>query len=213
MTVFATAAPAPPVAATAAEAVPGVEPSYADFGPHLMLDCQRCDYEKISDLRYVFDVLNNLPDAIGMTKITQPYVFPYEGKVPEDRGITGMVIIAESHITFHSFIDKDYFFFDLFSCKDFDVDRVVAYVIEAFGVQQFVKHQANRGRNFPRSEAMLPETQVVSPALRLRTPAMAEPAQTVTITQAPYLLLEQHGAADNNAPLLPPPTPVLSGCC
>jgi S-adenosylmethionine decarboxylase len=30
---------------------------------------------------------------INMTSITQPYVFPYSGLVPEDRGITGIVII------------------------------------------------------------------------------------------------------------------------
>ena len=25
---------------------------------------------------------------------------------------TGVVVIAESHLTFHSFVEKDYFFFD-----------------------------------------------------------------------------------------------------
>jgi S-adenosylmethionine decarboxylase len=123
----------------------------SDFGPHLMLDCNGCDFDKISDLAYVFNFLNTLPERIGMTKITQPHVFPYSGLVPEDRGITGVVVIAESHITFHSFIDKDYFFFDLFSCKDFDVDQVVIEVVKAFGVRDYEKHQANRGRYFPRS--------------------------------------------------------------
>ena len=123
---------------------------HSEFGPHLMLDCKGCDYDKISDLAYVFEFLNALPERIGMTRITQPYVFPYSGLIPEDKGITGVVVIAESHITFHSFIEKDYFFFDLFSCKDFDVDRVVREVVEAFGVTEYEKHQANRGRYFPR---------------------------------------------------------------
>jgi S-adenosylmethionine decarboxylase len=116
-----------------------------------MLDCRQCDYEKISDLQYVFQVLNDLPDAIGMTKIIQPYVFPYSGLVPEDKGITGVVVIAESHITFHSFTEKDYFFFDIFSCKHFDVDAVVDYIVKAFGVKSYEKHHASRGRYFPRS--------------------------------------------------------------
>jgi len=123
----------------------------SEFGPHLMLDCSGCNYEKISNLEYVFKFLNELPEKIGMTKITQPYVFPYEGLIPEDKGITGTVIIAESHITFHSFVEKDYFFFDVFSCKHFDVDRVAELVMEAFEVKVVERHEALRGINFPRS--------------------------------------------------------------
>jgi len=123
----------------------------SEFGPHLMLDCSGCNLEKISNLEYVFKFLNELPDRIGMTKITQPYVFPYEGLIPEDKGITGTVIIAESHITFHSFTDKDYFFFDVFSCKHFDVDAVAKIVMETFEVQNVERHQAIRGINFPRT--------------------------------------------------------------
>lgn len=123
----------------------------SEFGPHLMLDCSGCNLEKISNLEYVFKFLNELPEKIGMTKITQPYVFPYEGLIPEDKGITGTVIIAESHITFHSFTDKDYFFFDVFSCKHFDVDQVARLVTEAFEVTQVNRHDALRGKDFPRS--------------------------------------------------------------
>lgn len=124
---------------------------HSEFGPHLMLDCRGCNYDKISNLEYVFKFLNELPERIGMTKITQPYVFPYEGLIPEDKGITGTVIIAESHITFHSFVDKDYFFFDAFSCKHFDMDVVERMVMEAFEVKNCVRHEAIRGRDFPRS--------------------------------------------------------------
>jgi S-adenosylmethionine decarboxylase len=123
----------------------------SEFGPHLMLDCRGCNAEKIGNLEYVFKFLNELPERIGMTKITQPYVFPYEGLVPEDKGITGTVIIAESHITFHSFTDKDYFFFDVFSCKHFDTDIVAQMVQEAFEVQHVERHEALRGADFPRS--------------------------------------------------------------
>jgi S-adenosylmethionine decarboxylase len=122
------------------------------FGPHLMLDCSACNLEKISDVAYVFDVLNRLPDLIGMTKITQPYVFPYSGLVPEDKGVTGLVVIAESHLSFHSFIEKDYFFFDLFSCKPFDVETARQFIVDAFEVKKAETHYVERGLDFPRSE-------------------------------------------------------------
>lgn len=123
-----------------------------EFGPHLMLDCRGCDPAKIGDVQAVFNFLYELPNRIGMTKITQPYVFPYSGLVPEDKGVTGMVIIAESHLTFHSFTEKDYFFFDLFSCKPFDTDLVTQYVVDYFGVSSYERHEKSRGLDFPRSE-------------------------------------------------------------
>lgn len=121
------------------------------FGPHLMLDCRGCNLAKISDVAYVYHVLDTLPDKIGMTKIIPPYVFPYSGLVPEDKGITGVVIIAESHLTFHSFTEKDYFFFDIFSCKPFDVSIAVRTILDAFEVQEVEQHYADRGRYFPRT--------------------------------------------------------------
>lgn len=126
-----------------------IPPTY--FGPHLMLDCRQCNHNRISDLHFVYRVLDELPEVIGMTKIIPPYVFPYSGLVPEDKGITGMVIIAESHLTFHSFVEKDFFFFDIFSCKPFDVEKAVTYIVDAFEVKHFERHMANRGREFPRT--------------------------------------------------------------
>ncbi len=85
-----------------------------------------------------------------MTKITQPYVFPYSGLVPEDKGITGTVIIAESHISIHTFQEKDYCFVDVFSCKDFNVDFAAEYVVDAFESGDFDRHVVQRGKDFNR---------------------------------------------------------------
>jgi S-adenosylmethionine decarboxylase len=126
-------------------------PNHTGFGPHLMLDCRQCNLQKMGDLAFIFDFLNRLPEQIGMTKITQPYVFPYEGLIPEDKGVTGTVIIAESHITFHSFLEKDYFFFDAFSCKPFDIEQVQQIVQDTFEVKLMQAHVKHRGLDFPRS--------------------------------------------------------------
>jgi S-adenosylmethionine decarboxylase len=120
------------------------------FGPHLTLDLSKCNKNKLSDYNFVFNLLNELPSKIGMTKITQPYVFPYDGLVPEDKGITGIVIIAESHISIHTFELKDYVFIDLFSCKDFNVESAKQYFIEAFESKEAVVNIVERGLNFPR---------------------------------------------------------------
>ncbi len=118
------------------------------FGPHLMLDLRQCNQEKLKDYSLIFNILHELPKKIGMTKITQPYVFPYSGLVPEDKGITGTVIIAESHISIHTFQEKDYCFVDVFSCKEFSVEFAAEYLINAFESKEFDKHIVHRGRYF-----------------------------------------------------------------
>ena len=120
------------------------------FGPHLMLDLRKCNSEKLADYQHIFDTLNTLPEKIGMTKITQPYVFPYSGLVPEDKGITGTVIIAESHISIHTFQEKDYCFVDVFSCKNFNVELAAECIIDAFESKEYDKHVVERGRDFVR---------------------------------------------------------------
>ena len=121
------------------------------FGPHLTLDLIGCPKEVLQNYELHFKLLKDLPELIGMTPITQPYVFPYSGLVPEDRGITGIVIIAESHLSIHSFEDKGYTFIDMFSCKPFDVERAERYIIDLFQPTKVEKNLIERGKEFPRS--------------------------------------------------------------
>ena len=79
----------------------------------------------LEDTDLVRRFLDDYPDAIGMTKIAPPQVYTYRGKVPEDWGVSGFVIIAESHISIHTFPDRGYVNVDVFSCKDFDTGAAI----------------------------------------------------------------------------------------
>jgi len=120
------------------------------YGPHLMLDLNDCNPEILDSLEACFKLLNELPAKIGMTKITQPYVFRYSGKFAGDEGITGVVIIAESHISVHTYPAKRFVFMDIFSCKPFDTDLARDYIINYFKSLRPVAHLKERGLDFPR---------------------------------------------------------------
>ena len=62
------------------------------FGPHLMLDLNECNPEILDNLDACYRILSDLPDKIGMKKITQPYIFRYDSGIPGEEGITGVVI-------------------------------------------------------------------------------------------------------------------------
>ncbi|MFH1285673.1 MAG: adenosylmethionine decarboxylase [Candidatus Micrarchaeota archaeon] len=121
------------------------------FGPHMMLDCYGCNREKLQDMKLLYKVLDELPDFIGMQKITPPYIFHYAGgEKPEDCGFSGVVIIAESHISLHSFPEKGFVTFDIYSCKDFDTERASEYLINVVEAERYEKHMLLRGREFPK---------------------------------------------------------------
>ena len=121
------------------------------FGPHMMLDCYGCPGEKLSDLDLIFSTLDTLPARIGLTKIMPPHVFKYSGEVPEDWGVSGVVLIAESHISIHTFPEKEHAFIDIFSCQDFDTDFARRLLLETFGATDHEVVLVNRGLEFPKN--------------------------------------------------------------
>ncbi len=124
------------------------KPEYG-FGMHLMLDGYGCDRERLEDLSLIYNFLSDYPAKIKMTKIMPPYVFRYDATNPEDWGISGFVLIAESHISIHTFPEKNYLSLDIFSCKEFDSTNSISYVSELFGVQKSEIKLLDRGLEFP----------------------------------------------------------------
>jgi len=121
------------------------------FGPHLMVDGYKGNYSKLASVETITNFLDTLPEKIGMTKIMPPYVFKYDGgDKPEDWGVSGFVIIAESHISIHTFPEKGYFSIDIFSCKDFNMDEALDFIKNYFETEDLEIRTTQRGTEFPR---------------------------------------------------------------
>jgi S-adenosylmethionine decarboxylase len=99
----------------------------------------------------VRNLLDRYPDEIGMTKITEPHCFEYHGEKPEDWGVSGFVIIAESHIAVHTFPEHGQVWVDIFSCKGFDETPAIDLIINAFELQSTRIHKLERGLEYPHS--------------------------------------------------------------
>jgi len=92
---------------------------------HLIIDGFGKNKKILQDENFIHDLLNAYPGKIGMTKISEPIVFRYSGSKPEDWGVSGLVFIAESHISLHTFVERAFINIDVFSCKDFDAERII----------------------------------------------------------------------------------------
>ncbi len=120
------------------------------YGLHLTLDGYECDGERLANLDTIYEFLDTCPDLIHMTKIMPPYVFKYHAQTPEDWGLSGFVLIAESHISIHTYPERNYLSIDIFSCKYFDYHQAVAYATKLFGISRHELNLLDRGLEFPR---------------------------------------------------------------
>jgi S-adenosylmethionine decarboxylase len=92
------------------------------LGPHLQLDLHDCDPVLLADFELIYDFLRSMVQKLQMTEVYPPYVVKYTpAKGYEDAGISGFVLIAESHISIHTWPEKFYASLDFFSCKDFAI--------------------------------------------------------------------------------------------
>ena len=103
---------------------------------HLVIDGYGGDFDKLKDVDLIYRFLDEYPSAIGMTKMIQPQVYTYHGKTPEDWGVSGFVLIAESHISIHTFPERSYAIIDIFSCKEFIADQVISGFKESLGLTE-----------------------------------------------------------------------------
>jgi S-adenosylmethionine decarboxylase len=112
---------------------------------HLIIDGFDADKSHISSLETIRLFLEKYPRIIGMTPISLPRVLEYHGKHPKDWGLSGFVLIAESHISIHTFPEKKYLNVDIFSCKTFDEAKAEIEVADAFKIKSVESRILKRG--------------------------------------------------------------------
>ncbi|OGP74263.1 MAG: S-adenosylmethionine decarboxylase proenzyme [Deltaproteobacteria bacterium RBG_13_58_19] len=120
------------------------------FGPHLVLAGNGSPPELLRNISVIFNFLNSMPEQINMTQISPPLVHQFrEG----GQGISGMVLIAESHISIHTWPEKGALCLDIFSCKDFDTEKAVKIAVKAFRIKEWSHEVFERGLEFGRNLA------------------------------------------------------------
>ncbi len=115
---------------------------------HLVIDGYGADSAMLEDTEAIYRFLDEYPDSIGMTKITPPHVYTYVGQTPEDGGVSGFVLIAESHISIHTFPKRKYVNIDVFSCKEFDTQKALDDLQARFSLKQVRSWTLERGLEY-----------------------------------------------------------------
>ena len=120
------------------------------FGPHLTLDVYGCNKEKLNDYDFMYNILHELPELLGLNKFSAPQLtqVPPRPNSFDQGGITGFVILVESHMSVHTFPADGFASIDIFSCKSFDLELAMSYLMTKLEAAKCEHHFIERGKDF-----------------------------------------------------------------
>jgi S-adenosylmethionine decarboxylase len=124
------------------------------FGIHLIFDAYGCPLNVLNDMEVCYTVLDKLTEVSDMNKLGEPVVVKAEsnealgGKDPG--GFSGFLMIQESHISLHTFAKRGFVTVDVYSCKEFDADGTIEFLIETFKPKDYDILKLDRGLKYPK---------------------------------------------------------------
>lgn len=128
------------------------------FGTHIMVDGYDATGPLMTDPAGLRRLLTDLPGQMGMHRICDPVVVDVGPNCLKDPGgLSGFVMIAESHISFHTFPARGFVTMDLYTCQTgIDAGRIAAQLMAAFGVTDAEVQVRPRGLRYPAANLMRP---------------------------------------------------------
>lgn len=109
------------------------------LGSHLIAELFDCDFRSISGASLVEKIMLKAAELSRTTLVKHFFheFSPY--------GVSGVLIIAESHFTVHTWPEFGYAAVDIFTCGDIDYQPAIDYIKEQFGAKECSVFQFTRG--------------------------------------------------------------------
>jgi S-adenosylmethionine decarboxylase len=126
-------------------------PNTIQFGVHIMIDGYMAGGRALTDAQALRELLDTLPSEMGMHAICTPVVQEVGPNCAKDPGgLSGFVMIAESHISFHTFPGRGFVTIDLYTCQcDLDKDATITRLMRAFQLVDADIYVQERGLRYP----------------------------------------------------------------
>ncbi len=116
----------------------------ANLGTHLLLELEECDPAMLDDLRIVKQALLSAAREAGATIVGE--VFHKFSPM----GVTGIVSIAESHISIHTWPEYAYAAADIFTCSaEFKPYAAADVIVDSLRCRRHHINEIQRGASTP----------------------------------------------------------------
>jgi S-adenosylmethionine decarboxylase len=110
------------------------------IGHHYIVEASGCDPEIISSVAKVQQILVRAAELVGATVWSVSF-----HKFPP-LGVSGVVVISESHLSAHTWPEYGYGALDIYTCGDkIDPEKAIIYAVEAFGASSSHMTEITRG--------------------------------------------------------------------
>src|SRR5215467_10004174 len=107
---------------------------------HLMLELYGCDRQLLSNEALIRRVLDEYPGRVGMERVSPVHLYDIETSNPLDAGMSGFVVIAQSHISMHAWPEYGEVDIDICSCKEFSQEDAINFVKSIFQTNDIESH-------------------------------------------------------------------------
>ena len=106
---------------------------------HFLLELYNCNYEKLNDESFLRCTLNKaakLANATVLNLISNKF---------EPQGVTAIALLAESHLSIHTWPEANYSAVDIFTCgQKMKPDISCKYLIKTLMAEEHLLHVINR---------------------------------------------------------------------
>ncbi|SEA50002.1 S-adenosylmethionine decarboxylase [Thalassobacillus cyri] len=110
------------------------------MGRHVIAELWNCNMDKLNDINYIEKVFVDAALRAG----AEVREVAFHKFAPH--GVSGVVIISESHLTIHSFPEHGYASIDVYTCGDrIDPNVAADYIVEALEAQTNESVEVPRG--------------------------------------------------------------------
>lgn len=117
------------------------EGNFYRAGIHIIIDVWGA--ERLGNLDFIQHVLEEAALSTGATIIGSNFHSFGEGI---DEGVTGVVLLAESHMSCHTWPEKKFAAFDIFTCGKCDPENAVAVINKYLRPERLTKNKIIRGK-------------------------------------------------------------------
>ena len=107
-------------------------------GAHLIIDIY--DGERLDEIEHIERTLRHCVDAAGAT-LLHIHLHAFQ-----PNGVSGVAVLAESHISIHTWPEAGYAALDVFMCGEADPDACIPILREAFSARRVAVSELLRGQ-------------------------------------------------------------------
>lgn len=109
------------------------------MGRHVIAELWGCDFDKLNSMELIEQVFVDAALKTG----AEVREVAFHKFAPQ--GVSGVVIISESHLTIHSFPEHGYASIDVYTCGDLDPKIAADYIAESLGAKTQETIEVPRG--------------------------------------------------------------------